>query len=259
MFSRLRTSLTNPPEAIRYTKDSWIRVMGHLLGIPLFLLLPAVLAMIVTPGMSQARYSALVTAIQEDFKTEGAVIEEGTLSGNAVMTASFDHFILALGSAPETMSAVVVLFHEDGIRVSVGDALLDDVSYDTLGLSSHDFADTSDEAVGILSVALRDVLEDIPAIIVLDLMIVYMAGLIDYALIVMFMTLALLLFASSLPMSFGARFRLSAYVSSVHVIVGLILALFGLEELAPLSVIPTYAFNVWAYRGIRRTWKGDAL
>lgn len=259
MFSRILLSLTKPPQTIRFAKDSWIRVIGHLLSVPLFLLLPLLLSAIVAPGMPQDRYARLVDAISADFRTEGAVIAEGKLVSTAVMTASFDHFLLVMGDVPETMSEIVIVFANEGVSILISDVVLETKTYDQIGLANHDFNDMTAEALGNLAVSIRELIESNPMLRALDWMILYMTGLIDYILMALFMTIVMMLFTANTPFLFKVRLKLSVYLTTVYVFSQLLLVLFGLDGFETVSVLLVYVWHVWAFRSFAMMRKGDPL
>ncbi len=247
MFSRILVSLTKPPQTIRFAKDSWIRVVGHLLSVPLFLLLPLMLSAFAAPGMSQDRYELLINAVEDDFRTEGAVIEEGRLRSTAVMTASFDHFLLVMGDSPETLSQILIVFDETEVRIVMSNVVLETHRYEDMGLSSHDFSDMGPESVRALALSVRTLIESIPVLTALDWMIVYMTGLIDFILMVMFMAIVLMLFTGNTPFLFKVRVKLSVYLTTIYIFSQMVLILSDLPDMKP-SVCSSSMFGMWAYR-----------
>jgi hypothetical protein len=259
MFSRIVVSLTKPPQTIRFAKDSWIKVVGHLLSVPLFLLLPLMLSAFAAPGMPQNRYERMINAIEASFRTEGAVIENGRLTSTAAMTASFDHFLLVMGDPPETLSQILIIFDETEVKVVMSNVVIESQRYEDMGLSSHDFSDMTPDVVRTLALSVRTLIESMPVLTALDWMIVYMAGLIDFILMVMFMAIVLMLFTGSTPFLFKVRVKLSVYLTTIYIFSQMILILFGFTGLETISVLIVYVWHVWAYRSFSRLGKEAVL
>ncbi|MFP4187178.1 MAG: hypothetical protein ACLFSU_03295, partial [Acholeplasmataceae bacterium] len=89
MFTRIRTSLTKPPLAVFFIKDSWGKVIRHLIFVPLILLLPLFLSALIRPGMDPERYQLMKDAIEKDIVGTDASIESGRLSDPEPTRADF--------------------------------------------------------------------------------------------------------------------------------------------------------------------------
>ncbi len=255
MFERIRTSLTRPKLTIYFMKDSWGKVIRHLLFVPLFLLLPLVLSLLVSPGMSFDRYVKMNEAIKTDFRMN-AVIEDGLLTYQEAALARFDHFTLHMGHPPSMFSSFSLVFEPEHLVLYAANVEMARNTYIDLGLTQHDFSSMSTADTSHLSLVVQTFIEAQPILVFIDFNITYLAGLVDYLLMAFLMSILMMLFVYRVQLPYNYRFKLSIYLTSCHVFLQLLLILFSLQALSFLNLLVVYMYHVWTFRSIQTLPRG---
>ncbi|MDX9692438.1 MAG: DUF1189 family protein [Acholeplasmataceae bacterium] len=250
MFKRLKTSLTNPPQTVMFIKDSWWRIVGYILLVPFLLTLPLILRSFVTDSMSNSKYQALITVIQEDFRSDQIVISDGVLTSNASISAQFDYLTLVVGRDELSPTAINILFEEEDIVMILSNMEVSRVSYASLELTDHDFSSSDLEDVKTLAFAVKRYIESQDIIFMTDFMQTYIFGVFDYLFYVLMLSLLSMFFISRARIPMKYRFKLSVYLSTVIVVLTMISILFGFE-LGIFSFFVGYIYHIWAYRFIK--------
>lgn len=255
MFERIRTSLTRPKLTIYFIKDSWGKVIRHLLFIPLLLLLPLVLSLLVSPGMSFDRYIKMNEAIKTDFRMD-AVIEDGLLTYQEATMVRFDHFTLHMGYPPSMFSSFSIVFEPEHLVLYAANMEMARNNYVNLGLENHDFSSTLTADTSQLSMAVQTFIEAQPILVYIDFNITYLAGLVDYLLMAFLMSILMMLFVYRVQLPYAYRFKLSIYLTTCHVFLQLLLVLFNLQVLSFLNLLVVYMYHVWTFRSIHTLPQG---
>jgi hypothetical protein len=250
MFKRLATSITRPPLAVFFIKDTWVRIILYLFFIPLIMTLPLMLRTMIDPGMNQMRFERMTDVIRSDFQIENTKIESGILSMGSTKTASFDFFTLSMGDIESQTQSVVIHFEETDLVFLFRGFEFGRKSYVELGLSDHDFSIATSANSMILGGAIRTLYDEIGTFGISDVTLSYMYNLFDYVLYVFLMAVLMIFFAQELQFTFIERVKLSTYLSSIFGVSQLILALFGIQGADIISIILLYGFHLWAYRHI---------
>lgn len=255
MFKRLATSITKPPLAVFFIKDTWVRIILYLFFIPLIMTLPITVRTMINPGMNQARFERMTAIIRSDFQIENTKIESGNLSVGSNKTATFDFFTLTMGDVEPQSQTVTILFDETELVFLFGQFEFGRKSYLELGLSEFDFSIATSANSMILGSAIRSLYDEIGTFGLSDITLSFMYNLFDYVLYVFLMAVIMVFFAQELEFTFLERIKLSTYLSSIFGISTFILALFGLEGAEIISIILLYLFHLWAYRNIHMVRK----
>jgi glycosyltransferase involved in cell wall biosynthesis len=250
MFKRLATSITKPPLAVFFIKDTWVRIILYLFFIPLIMTLPITVRTMIDPGMNQARFERMTAVIRSDFQLENTEIVSGILIANESKTATFDFFTLIVGDLEPQSQTVTITFDETELIFSLGQIEFGRKSYLELGLSDYDFSVATTANSMILGSAIRQLYDEIGTFGFSDIALSFMYNLFDYVLYVFLMAVIMVFFAQQLEFTFLERVKLSTYLSSIFGISSFILALFGLEGAEIISIILLYVFHLWAYRSI---------
>lgn len=256
MFKRLTTSITKPPLAVFFMKDSWGKSILYLFFLPLFLIIPNIISLSVNPGMSLERYDLMVSAIHSNLWTEDAQIEDYELTNTETYQTSFDYFSIYIGDQPIAMDTVVFLFTDSSLILYMSNVEIDRISYETLGLSSFDFSVRSIDNARVLASYVRTFYDDQTSLIIFDLTLFYFVGLFDYLFYALFMVFFTMLFIQNIQLPVGYRIKLSIYLTSIYVISKLVFVLFGVPELEIVSLLLVSIYHMWAYRSMRMISKG---
>ena len=259
MFKRMTTSLTKPPLAVFFMKDSWGRVILYLLLIPLFLMLPTWLESTVNPGMKLDRYELLVETIQKDFILEDTKIVDGILTTNQNKTASFEYFQLTIGNQEASSDKIQIVFLEEDLAIYMTDIEILRKDYDDLGLSQFDFSIVGSSNARVLANAIRTFYNTTNLFTTTEVFISYFVGLFDYIFYAILMALFMLMFTRSLPIPFRFRLKLSVYLSTIFVVIDLLAALFKVPAISYLIIPVLYIWHFWAYRSIKIVDQGLTL
>lgn len=250
MFKRLATSITRPPLAVFFIKDTWVKIILYLFFIPLIMTLPLMLKTMIDPGMNQSRFERMTAIIRSDFQIENTKIESGILTLGASKTATFDFFTLRMGAMESDTQSVVIHFEETDLVFRFRGFEFGRKSYLDLGLSEYDFSIATSANSMILGAAIRILYNEIGTFGISDVTLSFMYNLFDYVLYVFLMAVLMIFFAQELEFSFVERVKLSTYLSSIFGISQLMLALFGIQGAEVVSMILLYGFHLWAYRNI---------
>jgi hypothetical protein len=256
MLERIRTSLTKPPLAVFFIKDSWGKVVRHLFLMPLLLLLPLILTALIRPGMDPERYQSMKTAVTKDIIGIDTKIDSSRLIDPEPARADFAYYTIYVGEQEQSFSSLAVVFEEEHLVLMANQIVIERASYEHLGLIDFDFADPTDAEISRLTLSIKSFLDDVSLLLFVDLNYTYIIGLIDYVLMTLFMTLVMMLFIYRIELPFKHRFKLSVYLTTVYVVVELILVLFDLAVIGFISILVTYIYHVWAYRSIHVIPKG---
>jgi hypothetical protein len=251
MFKRLTTSLTRPPQAVFFIKDSWGKTLLYFFLIPMLLMIPVWLSVTINPGMSVDRYEILVTALKTDFVLQGTRIEDGTLINSQDVTSSFEYFTLAMGDIETTNQQIVFYFAETELTLKVANITFNGVSYQDLNLENYDFSDESNTNVRRLAGAIKAYYDEVDVFDTSEIFIVYLSALIDYALLALLMAFLMIFVSRSLPFTFSQRLKLSVYLSTIWIFMELVIILFAEPLLDFLAVGVLYVYHFWAYRSIK--------
>jgi len=259
MFKRMTTSLSKPPLAVFFMKDSWGRALLYLFFIPILLTIPLLIQSSIKPGMTLSRYENLVQVIQKDFTAQNTTIENGILTYETEKKAKFDHFTLYLGNTAMDQSSIAIRFETNDLVLYMNRLEFDRISYEDINLFDHDFSDSSLENSRKLASSIRLFYNEQDAFVIADVMLVYLFGLYDYIFYVLLMAIMMMIFVPRIQIPFRYRFKLSIYLSTVLIFLQLALSLFGLSQLGFLGVFALYFYHIWAYRSMKTIQKGDIL
>ena len=259
MFKRMTTSLSKPPLAVFFMKDSWGRALLYLFFIPLLLTIPLVIQSAIQPGMTISRYDNLVQVIQKDFTAPNTTIQNGILTFETDKKAKFDHFTIYIGNLEMDQSSIAIKFEASDLVLYMNRVEMDRISYEEINLLEHDFSDNSLENSKKLASSIRLFYNEQDALMMADIMLVYLFGLYDYTFYVLLMALMMMIFVPRIQIPFRHRFKLSIYLSTILIFLQLALSLFGLSQLDFLGVFVLYFYHIWAYRSMKTIQKGDIL
>jgi len=259
MFKRMTTSLTKPPLAVFFMKDSWIRAILYLFFIPLFLTIPLVIRASVNPGMPISRYEAMVDVISKDIIGTNAQIEAGTLTYQDTKSASFDYFTLYLGTQTISRESIGFVFRTHSFQMYVSGVIFSEMTYEAIGLSSFDFSDTSIQNVRLLASGIKQFYDQETTIIYMDIMLTYFLGVFDYVFYVFFSAFLMMIFFSRVQIPFRYRLKLSIYLTTIYVFASLVFTLFKSPQLEFFSVALISIYHIWAYRSMKIIKRGDTL
>lgn len=250
MFKRLATSITRPPFAVFFMKDTWVRIILYLFFIPLIMTLPIMIETMIDPGMNQDRFEQLNEIIRSDFQIENTKIESGVLITDASASATFDFFTLVMGEDTSQSQTVSVVFEEEDLVFIFRNYEFGRKSYLDLGLVEYDFSLVSTTNSIILASAIRTLYDEIGTFGITDVSVSLMYHLFDYVLYVFLMAVIMIFFAQKTEFTFLERVKLSTYLSSIYGVSQLILALFGIQGAEVVSIILLYVYHLWAYQKI---------
>ena len=252
MFKRLTTSLSQPKKVFFFMKDSWFRVIVYALLIPLLLSIPFFLTMTTAngPRMSAVRYDLLKTAIQDDFRVQGAKIIDGVLTYERTQSASFDLFTLYIGESEQNKQTINFVFSKNYLVTYINETKIDQISYSDLNLENHDFSSTDAAEIMELAVALRVFIEGQSVVIWTDFAVAYLFNLTEYLLVGGLMGLLMLLFISRIKIPYKYRIKMSIFLTSIWVFSELALTLFGAKELGFISIFAVYIYHIIFYRSL---------
>ncbi len=256
MLERIRTSLTKPPLAVFFIRDSWGKVVRHLFFVPLLLLLPLILTAVIRPGMDPERYQSMKAAVTKDIIGIDARIDSGVLNDPEPANADFAYYTIYVGEQEQSFSSLAVVFEDENLVLMANRIVIESASYEELGLLDFDFEDPTDAEISRLTLSIKSFLDDVGLLLFVDLNYTYIIGLIDYVLMTLFMTLVMMLFIYHVELPFKHRFKLAVYLTTVYVVVELLLVLFDLSVIGFISILVTYIYHVWAYRSIHVIPKG---
>lgn len=256
MFKRLTTSLTKPPLAVFFMKDSWPRVILYFLLIPVLLMIPAWMKSLISPGMSLERFERMVTSLSESFVIEEAIIIDGQLQTSSQAVASFDYFHIVMGDFSPSQDKIYLVFLERDLALYVANMEINRASYGEIGLEAHDFSDGSVSNIRRLASAIKVFHDDIGLFATAEIFVAYFVGLFDYLFYAILMTLFMMIFTRQLPIPFGMRLKLSIYLTTLYVVVELIAILFGSLWIEYLIIPLLYIWHFWAYRSIKIVDRG---
>jgi hypothetical protein len=259
MFKRMTTSLSKPPLAVFFMKDSWARALLYLFFIPLLLTIPLLIQSAIKPGMTISRYDNLVQSIQKDFTAANTTIQNGTLIYESETKAKFDHFTLYIGNIEMDQSSIAMRFETSDLVLYMNRVEIERMSYGDIQLLNHDFSDNSLENSRKLASSIRLFYNEQDAFIIADIMLVYLFGLYDYTFYVLLMAIMMMIFVPRIQIPFRYRFKLSIYLSTILIFLQLALSLFGLSQLDFLGVFALYFYHIWAYRSMKTVQKEDIL
>lgn len=256
MFKRFITSISKPPLTVYFMKDSWWRIVGYILLVPILLVLPSILSNMINPKMSNDRFDALIEVIQEDFRVDQAIITDGILSVSNEKKADFDYFQLVIGTNQYDDTSLNIAFLEEDVVIILSNMEFQRFSYESLGLLNHDFSSTDLNDIKVLAIAIKSIIETSSIAQTMDSSLIYFLGLYDYIFNIVILSLFSMVFFQIGPMPFSYRFKLSVYLSTITVLVAFILQLFNLSSLSLLGFFVGYIYHVWAYRKMRIIPKG---
>jgi len=256
MFKRLTTSLTKPPLAVFFMKDSWGKVILYLILLPTLLMLPAWLKILVNPGMSLDRYQQLMTAIEKDLTLSNTLIVDGTLITTETAKTQFEHFEININSYEPTQDKIHFVFLSNDLAIYVIGTEITRASYETIGLENYDFSDTTSDNRLILASGIRALYEENAIFTTSEIFLAYFKGLFDFVFYALIMTLFMMIFTRALPIPFGMRFKLSIYLTTIAIFIELLALLFSTPALTYLAIPILYIWHFWAYKSIKVIDKG---
>jgi len=259
MFKRMTTSLSKPPLAVFFMKDSWGRALLYLFFIPLLLTIPLLIQSAIKPGMTISRYDQLVQVIQTDFTVPNTTIQNGILTYESDKKVKFDHFTLYIGNLEMDQSTIAIRFESADLVLYMNRVEIDRMSYEEINLLEHDFSINSLENSKKLSSSIRVLYNENDSLMMIDIMLLYFFGLYDYIFYVLLMAIMMMIFVPRIQIPFRYRFKLSIYLSTILIFLQLALSLFGLSQLDFLGVFALYFYHIWAYRSMKTIQKGDIL
>lgn len=259
MFKRMTTSLTRPPLAVFFMKDTWVRAILYLFFIPLFLTIPVILKTSINPGMPIQRYELMIEVLNKDIMGIDAKIENGVLTYEETTKTSFDYFTIYIGTQTSARDSIGFVFTEDKVQMMVSGVSFNEQTYLSLGLETYDFQDLSNENVRLLAASIKSFYDQEPTIIYMDVMLTYLLGVFDYVFYIFFSALLMMIFFSRVQLKFRYRVKLSIYLTTIYVFSTLIFTLFNVPQLEFISVALISIYHIWAYRSMKLIKKGDAL
>lgn len=250
MFKRLATSLSKPPLAVFFIKDSWPRVIFYFLLLPFLLVIPYQISQMITPGMSLTRYELLVETISKNLVLDDASITDFELNYENSYQASFDYYIIYIGEHEVNNESIGIVFEKTNLSIYVRDQVVDTISYTDLGLESYDFSNDQIENIRYLASTIKTYLDQNQILSYVDFFLIYFLGVIDYLFYISLMTILMMLIIPLVKMPFNNRIKLSIYLTSIFIIVELVLILFNLTNLKSISIMFVYFYHIWAYKSI---------
>ena len=259
MFKRMTTSLSKPPLAIFFMKDSWGRAILYLFFIPLLLVIPLLIQSSVRPGMSISRYNVIVQEIQKDFTAQNTSIQNGTLTYETNLNIKIDYFFIHLGDPETGKSQIVIKLESEDIVLYMNNTEFGRSSYDEINLMNHDFSDNSLENSRKLANSIKLFYNEQDIFMLGDMILVYRDGLYNYTFYVFLMAIMMSLFVPQIQIPYTRRFKLSIYLSTILIFVQFVLMLFGLSQFEFIGVFALYFYHFWAYRSMKTIKKGDLL
>jgi len=259
MFKRMATSLSKPPLAVFFMKDSWGRALLYLFFIPLLLTIPILIQSSINPGMNVTRYDLLVQVIQTDFTAPNTTIQNGILTYETDIKAKFDHYTLYIGDLEIDQATIAFKFETSELVFFMNRVEFDRISYEEINLLDHDFSDNSLENSRKLASSIRLFYNEHDALMVADIVLVYLFGLYEYVFYVLLMAIMMMILVPQIQIPFRYRFKLSIYLSTILIFLLLVFSLFGLSKLDFLGVFALYFYHIWAYRSMKTVQKGDIL
>jgi len=256
MFKRLTTSLTKPPQAVFFMKDSWGKVILYLLFIPLFLMIPSWLKGIANPGMTLSRYELMVQSITQGIILEDTKITEGVLETSEEAKTVFEYFQINIGTYTPTQDKIHFVFLPQDLAIYVSDIEIQRTSYQSIGLENYDFSDRSQENIRMLATGIKAFYNQTSLFETAEAFVAYASGLFDLLFYALLMSFFVMMFTRHLPLPFGMRFKLSIYLSTIYVVVELVAVLFNSPGISYLVIPLLYVWHFWAYRSIKIVDKG---
>ncbi|MBN2299789.1 MAG: DUF1189 family protein [Acholeplasmataceae bacterium] len=256
MFKRITTSLSRPSQTVFFMKDSWKRVVLYILLLPIFLIIPLVITKLTDPSMNLSRYESMTKIIAQDLRVDGAEINNGILTYNETVSASFDYFTIYVGSQVLDNRTLSIVFETNDIVFYMSNVEFDRMSYTDLNLVNHDFSSSDTENLRQINIALKVFFEQQSSIAVMDVIIEYLFNFIDYLFVVLMMSFLMLIFISRIQFSFKPRFKLSVYLSTIWVFSEFVLILFNLQELEFISLLLVYIYHINVYRSMKVIKRG---
>jgi uncharacterized protein YqhQ len=250
MFKRLATSISKPPLAVFFIKDSWPRVIFYFILLPFLLVIPYQINQMITPGMSISRYELLVETISKNLIVDDVSISNYELNYENSYQASFDYYIIYIGQATINNESIGIVFNESNLSIVIRDQVAESITYEELGLESYDFSNDSAENIRYLAVTIKNYLDQNSFLSYVDFFLIYFLGVIDYLFYVSLMTILMVLIVPLIKMPISNRIKLSVYLTSVFILVELILILFNLTNLKTISIMFVYFYHIWAYKSI---------
>jgi len=255
----MTTSLSKPPLAVFFMKDSWVRALLYLFFLPLLLIIPLLIQSTIQKGMSISRYDALVQVIQKEFTTQNTSISNGILTYESSLKINIDYFFIHLGDQETERSQIVLKFETEDIVLYMSNTEFARKSYEDINLTDHDFSDYSLENSRKLANSIKVFYDEQDIFFMADLIIIYRDGLYNYVFYVFLMVIMMMLFVPQIQIPYRYRFKLSIYLSTILIFIQLILALFGLSQLEFISIFALYFYHIWAYRSMKTIQKGVIL
>ncbi|MDO9628320.1 MAG: DUF1189 family protein [Acholeplasmataceae bacterium] len=259
MFKRMTTSLSKPPLAVFFMKDSWGRALLYLFFLPLLLIIPILGKSAINPGMSIERYDTLIQSIQKNFTVQNTTIIDGVLSYEGSAKAKFDHFSLYIGNQEMERSTIALIFEETELVLYMNKIEFERVNYEEINLMNHDFSDNSLANSRKLASSIKIFYDEQDIFLTTDVMLTYLFGLYDYTFYVLLMAIMMMLFVPNVQIPFRYRLKLSIYLSTIYIFIVFVLLLFGQKQLEFLSVFALYFYHIWAYRSMKTIQKGAIL
>ncbi len=255
MFKKIATSLSKPPLAIFFMKDSWSKIFLYIFVLPIFLVLPSVFSYVVNPNLDASSYEYLYDTIIEDFRFDDVTIDNYELTYAESKYVSLETFDLAIG-VPNSSNRLTFVFQTEGISVTYFDTEFDFQSYESLNLEAHDFSSTERLDVNQLTIAFEEVYTNQTFIFIAETLSQYLYFVSYFLMIILFMAFISPSFSPLMRMPFAMRFKMSTYISTIYVFTGLVLILTGLYQANTLGVILVYIYHLWVYRSIKVLPKG---
>ncbi|MCR3906698.1 MAG: DUF1189 family protein [Tenericutes bacterium] len=259
MFKRLATSLSRPPQAVFFMKDSWGKVLLYLFFLPLLLVLPVILYASIDSSMKLSRYEHMVKAIEENFVVDDTFIVDGILSYGEPVSTRFEHFTLYIGEQVQERATINFIFEEQHLVMYMSNVEFNRMTYQQIELENHDFSDDSPVNIRNLASSIKLFYEAQPEILYTDILLTYLFGLFDYLFYALLMAFMMLLFIPRIQLPFKFRFKLSVYLTTIWIFFQLVTSLFGIQEINSLGIIVLYIYHIWAFRSMKMISKGVIL
>ena len=255
MFKKIATSLSKPPLAIFFMKDSWSKIFLYIFVLPIFLVLPSVFSYVANPNLDVSSYEYIYNKIIEDFRFDDVTIDNYELTYTESKYVSLENFDIAIG-VPNSTHRLTFVFQSEGISVTYFNNEFDFQSYESINLESHDFSSTERLDVSQLTIAFEEVYTSQTFIFAAETLSQYLYFVLYFLLIILFMAFISPSFSPLLRMSFAMRFKMSTYISTIYIFAGLVLILTGFYQANTLGVILVYIYHLWTYRSIKVIPKG---
>ncbi len=257
MFKKFTTSLTKPPLAIFFIKDSWVKIFLYIFILPIVMIIPSVFMLITQPAMTQDMYQETYQLVQSKFRFDDASISDYKLTYTETKSFSTATYDICMGTAANSR-AVSFVFVSNGISVEFMDQKLDFHSYAELGLEFYDFSSTQAIDIHTLTLVIQDVYQSQYYIHMASVIQQYLWYVVDYLVVIIIMAFMSSLMAPMLRMPFAMRFKLSTYLSTIYVFANLIAILLGIAAITYISIIFVYIYHIWVFRSIKVVPKGVA-